>query len=66
MQEVEFLGHKVSTSGKSVEDWKVAAIREWPTPKNPTDVRAFLGLAGICRRFTHHFTDTALPLHDLV
>ncbi|CAL8465899.1 g5435 [Coccomyxa elongata] len=65
MREVEFLGHKVSEEGISVEEEKVAAIREWPTPKNPTDVRAFLGLAGFYRRFIHHFTNIALPLHDL-
>ena len=65
MREVEFLGHKVSAEGISVEDEKVAAIREWPTPKTPTDIRAFLGLAGFYRRFIHHFTNIAVPLHDL-
>ncbi|BDA51628.1 probable transposon Ty3-G Gag-Pol polyprotein [Coccomyxa sp. Obi] len=65
MREVDFLGHKVSAEGISVEEEKVTAIRDWPTPKNPTDVRAFLGLAGFYRRFIHHFTNIALPLHDL-
>ena len=45
---------------------KVRAIKEWGTPQTPTDLKAFLGLAGFYRRFIRHFAHTALPLYELV
>jgi len=48
---VAFLGHVVSNEGASVDPQKIEAITKWPTPKNPTKVRSFLGLVGYCHRF---------------
>ena len=42
---VAFLGRVISREGSMPDPDKVAKIREWPTPKNQTDVRAFCGLA---------------------
>ena len=42
-----FLGFVVSSEGIKVDEEKVKAIREWPTPKNVIDVRIFHGLATI-------------------
>ena len=36
-----FLGYVVSSEGIKVDKEKVKAIREWPTPKNVSDVRSF-------------------------
>ena len=44
---------------------KVAAVRDWPTPKNIHDVRSFLGLAGFYRRFVKGFSAIALPITEL-
>ena len=44
---------------------KVEAVRDWPEPRNVTDVRAFLGLAGFYRRFVKDFSKIALPISDL-
>ena len=46
LEEINFLGHNVSSSGISVDPKKVEAIRDWPIPKSVTEVRSFLGLAG--------------------
>jgi hypothetical protein len=43
-QEVEFLGHRVAASGVSPLPERVAAIRQFPRPKNIRDLQAFLGL----------------------
>ena len=60
--EVEFLGHHIGANGLSVMQDKIAAVRDWPTPRCVTDIRAFLGLAGFYRRFVRRFSELALPL----
>ena len=62
---IEFLGHDVGVSGIRVLPAKQAAVRDWPTPRNPTDVRSFLGLANYLRRHVPHFSALARPLTDL-
>ncbi|KAG8501103.1 hypothetical protein CXB51_003181 [Gossypium anomalum] len=51
LQEVGFLGHIVSSDGIQVDPSKISAIVDWKPPKNVTEVRSFLGLAGYYRRF---------------
>ena len=45
MDKVVFLGYVVSAKGIEVDEEKVKAIKEWPTPKSITEVRSFHGLA---------------------
>jgi hypothetical protein len=40
-----FLGFIVSSDGIRVDEEKVRAIREWPTPGTVGEVRSFHGLA---------------------
>ena len=44
---------------------KVAAVRDWPTPKNLKEVRGFIGFANFYRRFIKDFAKLARPLHNL-
>lgn len=62
---MEFLGHVVSGDGISMQEDKVKAIQEWPTPKNATEVLQFKGLAGFYRRFVKNFSKMAAPLSAL-
>ena len=41
--EMEYLGHIVSKEGVSSSPSKIAAVNEWPIPKNITEVRSFHG-----------------------
>ena len=41
MDKVVFLGY-VSVKGIEVDEEKVKAIKEWPTPKSITEVRSFM------------------------
>ncbi|GJU82554.1 hypothetical protein Tco_1284919, partial [Tanacetum coccineum] len=43
---VQFLGHVIDSRGIYVDPTKIESIKDWATPKTPTEIRQFLGLAG--------------------
>lgn len=45
---------------------KVAAIKEWPTPRSLSNLRGFLGLTGFYRRFIRNYATLATLLTDLL
>jgi hypothetical protein len=63
---VEFLGFVVSTTGVSMEESRVSAIKEWPVPQSFRDVQVFLGFANFYRRFIHRYSHHAAPLTSLL
>ena len=65
-KKVTFLGHVISPDGVGMEYDKVAAIRTWPTPKNLTQLRGFLGLASFYRQHCQSFSKLAVPLTDML
>ncbi|KAJ8768723.1 hypothetical protein K2173_023627 [Erythroxylum novogranatense] len=66
LQEISFLGHVVSFEGIRVDPSKIEAIVNWKPPRNMTEVRSFLGLAGYYRRFVKGFSMIASPLTKLL
>ena len=59
---IHYLGHIISDKGISMDPEKIEAIMNWPTPRNVTDVRSFMGLVGyygrlmiLQRRTFNHF-----------
>lgn len=64
-RETDFLGHVVSAEGIKPDPRKLAAIRDWPTPKNATEVLSFHGLCNFYRRFVRNFSGIASPLTAL-
>ncbi|GJT90960.1 putative reverse transcriptase domain-containing protein [Tanacetum coccineum] len=44
---------------------KIESIKDWESPKTPTEIRQFLGLAGYYRRFIEGFSKTAKSMTKL-
>ncbi|GJZ76210.1 putative reverse transcriptase domain-containing protein [Tanacetum coccineum] len=42
---VQFLGHVIDSEGIHVDPAKIESIKDWTSPKSPTEIRQFLGLA---------------------
>ena len=66
LKEVSFLGHIVSTEGIRVDPTKIEAIVNWKPPRNVTEVRSFLGLAGYYQWFVKGFSVIASTLTKLL
>lgn len=62
---VAYLGFVVTPEGITMEEDRVASIKDWPIPKTVREVRIFLGFANYYRRFIEGFSRIASPLHHL-
>ncbi|GJU20469.1 putative reverse transcriptase domain-containing protein [Tanacetum coccineum] len=62
---VQFLGHVIDSEGIYVDPAKIESIKDWTSPKSPTEIRQFLGLAGYYRRFIEGFSKIAKPMTKL-
>ncbi|GJV93725.1 putative nucleotidyltransferase, ribonuclease H [Tanacetum coccineum] len=60
-----FLGHVIDSEGIHVDPAKIESIKDWTSPKSPTEIRQFLGLAGYYRRFIEGFSKIAKPMTKL-
>ncbi|GJY10096.1 putative reverse transcriptase domain-containing protein [Tanacetum coccineum] len=65
ISKVLFLGHMIDSEGIHVDPAKIEAIKDWTSPKSPTEIRQFLGLAGYYRRFIEGFSKIAKPMTKL-
>ena len=59
---VDFLGHHVSAAGISPLPERVAAVSNFPPPKNRKDIQRFLGMINFYRRFLPGLASVILPL----
>ncbi|GJW49538.1 putative reverse transcriptase domain-containing protein [Tanacetum coccineum] len=62
---VQFLGHVIDSQGIHVDPAKIESIKDWESPKTPTEIRQFLGLAGYYRRFIKGFSKIAKSMTKL-
>eukprot|EP00731_Ephydatia_muelleri_P037073 Em0391g2a len=55
-----YLRHVFSANGMRPDEKKIAAVKNWPTPKDVTEVRQFIGLASYYRRSGHQGVNKTL------
>lgn len=60
--ETEFLGHVICREGVKPNPNKIQAIKNYPLPKTPTEIKRFLGLLGYYRKFIPDFARVTKPL----
>ncbi|GJY06990.1 putative reverse transcriptase domain-containing protein [Tanacetum coccineum] len=65
LSNVQFLGHVINSKGIHVDPAKIESIKDWASPKTPTEIRQFLGLDGYYRRFIEGFSKIAKPVTKL-
>ncbi|GJT25970.1 putative reverse transcriptase domain-containing protein [Tanacetum coccineum] len=62
---VQFLGHVIDSQGIYVDPAKIKSIQDWESPKMPTEIPQFSGLAGYYRRFIEGFSKIAKSITKL-
>ncbi|GJR74792.1 hypothetical protein Tco_0087157 [Tanacetum coccineum] len=62
---VQFLDHVIDSQGIHVDPAKIESIKDWTSPKTPTDIHQFLGLIGNYRRFIEEFSKIAKSMTKL-
>ena len=55
----------IDSQGIHVDPAKIESIKDWASPKTPTEIRQFLGLAGYYRRFIEGFSKIAKSMTKL-
>ena len=64
-QHLQYLGHLISGEGIKPVSEKLDSMEKIASPKNPKQVKQFLGLVGYYRKFVPRFSDIARPLTNL-
>jgi len=66
MEEVDFLGYRISAEGvKPIQD-KIKSILDAPAPQNESQVKSFLGMIQYYHRHLPHLASELEPLHRLL
>nr|GFA49026.1 putative reverse transcriptase domain-containing protein [Tanacetum cinerariifolium] len=62
---VQFLGHVIDNQGIHVDPAKIESVKDWASPKSPTEIHQFLGLMGYYRRFIEGLSKVAKTMTKL-
>nr|GFB82387.1 putative reverse transcriptase domain-containing protein [Tanacetum cinerariifolium] len=62
---VQFLDHVIDNQGIHVDPAEIESVKDWASPKSPTEVRQFLGLTGYYQRFIEGLSKIAKTMTKL-
>lgn len=65
-QELKILGYVVGVDGFRMDTSKIDRIMTWPIPRNPSELRTFIGGIQYYRRFFSHLSDVAQGMIKLL
>nr|GEY97072.1 putative reverse transcriptase domain-containing protein [Tanacetum cinerariifolium] len=65
LPKVQFIGHVIDSEGIHVDPLKIKSIKDWASPKTPTEICQFLGLVSYYRGFIYGFSKIAKPMTKL-
>ena len=66
VRETEFLGHVINGETMKMQQEKIKAILEWPTPTQKDGIAGFRGLAGYYRQYVENFSNRMRPLNEAI
>ncbi|WVZ04461.1 hypothetical protein V8G54_025267 [Vigna mungo] len=66
LEQIDYLGHIVSSRGVQMKDTKIQVVLQWLVPKTIKQLRGFLGLTGYYRRFIKGYATIVNPLTNLL
>jgi hypothetical protein len=64
VQEICFLGHRVSPLGVSIDPERTRATREFPPPKDARGIARFIGMVNFYHHFVPKLAEVAAPLNE--
>jgi hypothetical protein len=62
---IEYLGVIIGKNRMRMDPSKLDSVRRWKPPRNPTEVRQFLGFTGYYCYFVPNYSKITWPLLDL-
>jgi hypothetical protein len=66
MQEVEYVGRVISSSGISMSKNKIRCVLDFPQPEYMQQLKSFIGLVNYFSPFIEHHATIMQPLNDMV
>ena len=63
--ELEYLGHMVSSKGLLPTNAKIKAVIDWPKPNSVQTTQQWLGFVNFYRRYIRNYSKIAQPLYQL-
>jgi hypothetical protein len=64
-RKVHYLCPVITEEGVEFDPDKIQSIMDWPTPKDVSDIRSFMGLAGYYISFIKGFSRIGYPINSL-
>jgi hypothetical protein len=66
VKQISYLGYIISHKGVKMDPVKVAAVINWPIPRNVKELRMFLGFSNFYRRLIYNYAGVTQPLTALL